>query len=243
LPAERQAALIASETAALALARHVVVTSPLTERLLASDFGVAQERITVAEPGTEPAARARGTGDPVQILAVGAVSPRKGYDVLVAALTVLKDLPWQATIVGALDRNPDAVAALRHAIAGAGLADRIALAGAVAQAVLEDHYRRADLFVSASLYEGYGMGLAEAMARGLPLVASTGGAADETASAGALKVLPGDAAALADALRQAITSRDLRARLAGESWVAGQRLPRWPDTAARIAHALQQVFP
>jgi glycosyltransferase involved in cell wall biosynthesis len=240
---ERQAALIVSETRALALARHVIVTSPLTARVLASDFGVAPERITVAEPGTEPALRARGTGEPVQILAVGAVSPRKGYEVLVAALATLKDLPWQATIVGALDRNPDAVAALRHAIAGAGLADRIALAGAVAEAAREEYYRRADLFVSASLYEGYGMGLAEAMARGLPLVASTGGAADETASAGALKVPPGDVAALARALRQAIADRELRARLAQDSWAAGQRLPRWPDTSARIAHALQQVSP
>ncbi len=242
LTPERQKALVDTETRALARARHVIVTSPLTARLLAADFAVPSERITVAEPGTEPAPRARGRAMPVRVLAVGAVSPRKGFDILVEALAGLADLPWRATIVGALDRNPAAVAALRDAIAGAGLDSRIELAGAVDDAALESHYQGADLFVSASLFEGYGMGLAEAMARGLPLVVSTGGAADETAAAGALKVPPGDAAALSGALRQAITDEALRRRLSDASWAAGQRLPRWSDTAARVAEALERAL-
>lgn len=242
LSPERQKALVDMETRALARARHVIVTSPLTARLLAADFGVPPERITVAEPGTEPAPRARGRATPVRILAVGAVSPRKGFDILVDALASLADLPWRATIVGALDRNPAAVAALRDAIAGAGLDSRIEFAGAVDDAALEFHYQGADLFVSASLFEGYGMGLAEAMARGLPLVVSTGGAADETATAGALKVPPGDAAALSRALRQAITDGALRQRLGDASWAAGQGLPRWSDTAARVAGALRRAL-
>ena len=100
LSAQRRADLLASEARALALARRVIVTSPLTARLLVADFAVDPEIIRVAEPGTEPAAKACGTGSPVRLLAVGAVSPRKGYDVLVAALGALEELAWHAAIAG-----------------------------------------------------------------------------------------------------------------------------------------------
>ena len=238
----RQADLVASETAALSRAAHVIVTSPLTERLLHAGFGVPQGRITVAEPGTDPATRSRATGSPVRLLAVGTVSPRKGYDVLIAALRRLGDLEWRATIAGATDRDPEAADGLRRAIDEAGLAKRVTLAGAVGPEGLETLYGQADIVVSPSLFEGYGMVLAEALAHGLPLVASTGGAAAETVPDGAaLKVPPGDAPALALALRRAIVDRDLRAGLAEASWSAGQRLPRWSDTAKRIAGVLRMV--
>ena len=62
------------------------------------------------------------------------------------------------------------------------LGDRVTLAGKVVPATLDRFYESADLFVSASLFEGYGMVIAEAMARGLPIVTTTGGAAADTAA-------------------------------------------------------------
>jgi glycosyltransferase involved in cell wall biosynthesis len=242
LTPERQAELIANEAQALAYAARVIVTSPLTGRLLAADYNVSADRIVVAEPGTDPAGRARGTGSPVELLAVGAVSPRKGFPVLVTALKGLADLDWHLTIAGSLDRDPAAAQVLRQAIVEAGLGARVTLGGALGGDALEDLYARADLFVSPSLYEGYGMALAEALAHGLPLIASTGGAAVETVpDAAALKVPPGNAPALAGALRRAITDPDLRLRLAEAAWAAGQELPRWPETASRIAGVLREV--
>jgi glycosyltransferase involved in cell wall biosynthesis len=236
----RKAALIASERAALAVAERVVACSAATARLLASEFAVPRERITIAEPGTEPAPRATGTGAPVQLLAVGAVSPRKGYTGLVAALRELADLDWRLTIAGSLDHAPEAAAALRAAVQAAGLRERITVAGAVDESRLARLYDRADVFVSPSLFEGYGMVLAEAMARGLPLVASTGGAAAETVpDAAGLKVPPGNAEALREALRRMIADPAARASYAEGSWAAGQALPRWDETAARVAGALR----
>ena len=242
LRTDRHAELFRSEKAALAEAKRVIVTSPATARLLAGDYGVPGSRITVAEPGTAPAPRAGGTGSPVRLLAVGAVSPRKGYDVLVAALADLKEPDWRLTIVGALDRVPEAAAALRTAIAAAGLSDRITLTGAVADTELARLYHMADVFVSASLYEGHGMVLTEAMARGLPLVASTGGAALETVPDGVgLKVPPGDVRPLRDALGRMIADPAFRWASAEKSWAAGQALPRWSDTAVRVAEVLKAV--
>ena len=242
LSPEASARMLEDEARALALADAVIVTSAATARLLTRSLRVSPTRITVAEPGTEPAPRAPATGLPPRLLAVGAVSPRKAYGVLIAALEGLADLPWTLTIIGPTERAPDETLRLRAQIEGAGLAERIQLAGAASQAELAKAYHAADLFVMSSLYEGYGMVLGEAMARGLPIVATTGGAAAETIPDGAaLKVPPGDIAALRAALARALGDRALRRRLAEASFVAGQALPRWPDTARIVAQVLRET--
>lgn len=242
LSERRQAELRTLETAALALAQHVVVTSPATAKTLVADFGVHRAKITVAEPGTDAAPRATGTRNPLQLLAVGSVVPRKAFDVLVRALMPYADLDWRLSIVGATDRNAEALAAVNRAIAQSSLQDRITLTGPADQDRLNAHYAIADLFVMPSLYEGYGMVLAEAMARGLPIVCTTGGAAAETApDTAALKVPPGDVVALSAAIGRSLRDATLRASMSDASWAAGQSLPRWEQTARTIADALRRV--
>lgn len=239
----RQHVLRALETAALALARRVVVSSRATARTLAADFAVPAGRITVAEPGTDAAPRAHGSGGrTAQLLAVGSVIPRKAYDVLVRSLAPLEDRDWQLSIAGATDRSPQALAALHAAVHEAALQDRIAIVGPVGRERLGELYASADAFVMSSLYEGYGMVLAEAMARGLPIVCTTGGAAAETApDAAAIKVPPGDAPALSGAICRLLDDAALRRRLADASWAAGQMLPRWEDTAGTIAGVIRDL--
>ena len=240
LPRERAEALLANEKAVLALTDGVIVTSPATKRFLLSEFGLDPQAVAVAEPGVDRAPRAMALGAPLRLLAVGAVSDRKAYPLLVEALAALDDLDWRLTIVGSLALAPTAVSTLRQAIAEKNLSDRIALAGAVPDAALESLYAGSDLVVAASLYEGYGMALAEALARGLPIVASSGGAAGETLpEAAAFKVPPGDSAALASALRQVMTDHALRRRMADAAWEAAARLSTWDDTAADVAAALR----
>ncbi len=126
LSAERADALHRSERAALASVREVVVTSSATAKLVASDYGVPTERITVARPGNDPAPRSRGSreGAP-HLLSVGAVTPRKGFDVLVAALATLAELPWRLTIAGDLTRDPTEAAKLLALISEYKLTGRI----------------------------------------------------------------------------------------------------------------------
>ena len=241
----RQAQLKLSERNALSRARHVVVTSRMTARILAEDFGVNADSILVAEPGTDRSQRAKGSinghDGPPHLVAVGSIVPRKGYDVLIRALTPMTDRPWTLSIVGAA-RDTELLATLERQAAEAGLSDRIRWLGARTEADLDDIYASADIFVMPSLFEGYGMVLGEAMARGLPIVCTTGGAAAETApNAAALKVPPGDAAAFSAALARVLDDAKLRASMSDAAWSAGLMLPTWDDAAKRIAAVLKAV--
>lgn len=242
LSAERVARLRASETRALALARRVIVTSPATGRLLVEAFAVPADRIAVAPPGTVPKPRAIGSGGPgVEILAVGAVVPRKGYDLLIAALSRLVDRDWRLAIVGA-EREPEHRDLLDARIAAAGLGERVRFRGAVDEVDLDALIGRADLFVSASHFEGYGMALAEAMRRGVAIVTTTGGAATETVPEGAgLKVPAGDATGLSAALGRCLDDAGLRHDLAAAAYAAGRALPSWEATAHIVATVLEEA--
>ena len=241
LSAAQSAALIENERAVLNVAAHVIVTSAATAQTLIADFGVAREKITIAEPGTERAPRARGsTGAPV-LLAVGSIVPRKGYDVLADAMAMIADRESRLVIAGS-SRDRAFAEALRARIDAADLHGRITLAGELDDEALARAYDGADIFVSASHYEGYGMVLTEALARGLPIVTTTGGAAATTGPDDvALKVPPGDAPALAAALRRLIDDGELRARLADNAWMAAGNLPHWQDTAKTIAGVIERV--
>jgi len=242
LEPERSRALIASETKALALAARVIVASAHTARILSQDFGVPVSRIAIAEPGTAPAPRAIGSGGPLALLAVGSLTARKAFGVLVEALAGLQDLEWRLSIVGGAHHAPETAAEVMRLIEECGLSSRVECLGELKGTALGEVFHRTDIFVSSSLYEGYGMALAEAMARGLPVITTTGGAASETVpDKAALKVPPGDVAALREALRSLISDAALRKRLSDASWQAGQRLPRWGDTASAVARAVREV--
>ena len=232
-----------SERAALASMQTIVVTSPAIARVLVADYGVSSDALSVAPPGSERVACARGGGgDIVALLSVGIVVPRKGYDLLVAALATLGDLPWRLVIVGDRRRDAQASARLDADILRHGLTARIAIEGAVSAERLAALYSAADVFVLASRYEGYGMAFAQAIACGVPVIGTTAGAIPETVPAGAgLLVPPDDVPALAAALRLLISDRDARARLAGNARAASNLLPTWAASAAVFARAIEAV--
>ena len=227
------------EREALRAARAVVATSPHTASVLATDYGVPQYKLSVAPPGTERRPRAPGHSHASSLLTVATVTPRKGHDLLVAALARIKNLTWTSTIAGSLERAPDTAAALRAQIAYSGLASRIALTGELPDDALAKLYAGADIFVLPSRYEGYGMVFADALAYGLPIVGCAAGAVVDTVPQNAAILVPvDDAEALADALRDLLTNANLRSSMAVAAWSAGQALPRWDDTAAIVARAL-----
>ena len=236
-------ALRASERAALAAVQGVVVTSAATAQLVASDYGVPAGRIAVARPGSDPALMSQGSQDGVvRLLSVGAIVPRKGFDVLIAALATLTDLSWRLTIAGDHTRDRNAAARLAADIARHALGDRIVAPGAVSPQRLAALYAEADVFVLASHFEGYGMAYAEAVAHGMPVIGTSAGAIPDTVPPDAgLLVDPGDSFALARALRRVIGDADLRQRLASAARAAAPQLPTWRHSAEIFARALETL--
>jgi glycosyltransferase involved in cell wall biosynthesis len=222
-----------------AMAR-LITTSRLTAGRLPPEFGADPARIGTVEPGTERAARATGSGGPgCAILAVGTLVPRKGYDVLLRALARLTDIEWTLTIVGA-PRDPVHADGLKALAEELGIAQRVTFAGEVEGAALEALYAGADLFASASHWEGYGMAVAEALAHGLPLAITSGGAlADLAPRDGAVICAPGDANSLSRAMRRPIYDPGLRQAMADAAWRAGQALPAWTDRAEAFAREIE----
>jgi glycosyltransferase involved in cell wall biosynthesis len=243
LSVRESAALCASERAALACARHVITTSASTARLLLADYGVVDDRLSIVRPGTDRVeVRPRPPAAVIDLLAVGSVVPRKGYDILVAALARIPDLPWRLTIAGDRERGAETARRLDVEIARLGLAGRITFAGAVGSERLMELYADADLFVLPSRFEGYGMAYAEAIAHGVPVVGTRAGAIPDTVPAGAgVLVPPDDVDALAVVLRRLIESPAERERLAAGARAAAAMFPTWPEQAKQFARVLEQL--
>jgi glycosyltransferase involved in cell wall biosynthesis len=235
---------LSSERKALSHVRHVVVTSPATRRLLEAEYGVPAGSIAVVRPGNEHIEiPLRADDGIVSLLAVGSLVPRKGHDILVAALSMLKDLPWRLAIAGDATRDPAAVTQLASDIAALGLKDRVSLLGAVPDEQLTSLYAEADAFVLASRFEGYGMAYAEAIAHGLPVIATRTGAVPETVPPdAALFVGPDDVDGLAEALRRLIRDSDLRQRLSEGARHAAASLPTWKQSGELFSKVLESLL-
>ncbi|AHE98220.1 glycosyl transferase [Thioalkalivibrio paradoxus ARh 1] len=243
LSAARAAALEALERRALAHCRGVIVTSPHTARRL-RDWIPDRIGIRCVLPGTATAitAAAPDPAAPPRILCVGAVTPRKGQDLLVRALATLRSIPWHCVIAGSLARHPNHVRQVREQIRTAGIADRVQLAGECTSARLNHLYRSSQLFALPSWHEGYGMAFAEAMAHGLPVIGTRAGAIPDTVprQAGIL-VAPGDIEALIQALARLLQDPAARARLGQAGRHHARTLADWPAAAQQLASAVLEL--
>ncbi|MDR7095592.1 glycosyltransferase family 4 protein [Hydrogenophaga laconesensis] len=239
---EDSARLRESEARALQCARRVVVTSRSTVADVTA-LGVSSSRITVVEPGTDPVPSRSETprrNGVVRLLCVASLIPRKGHAVLLEALTGLQHLPWELHLVGNTERDPGFTASLQAM--AEPLKERVVWHGELPPEALQAHYLAADVFVLPSLYEGYGMVVAEAVAHGLPVVTTDGGALARTLPPRAgLKVPAGDVLKLQAALGRVLTDPALHERLATGAREAAALLPTWPQQAARFAATLGSV--
>jgi glycosyltransferase involved in cell wall biosynthesis len=247
LSAARAQALVQSERQALQAVRRVIVTSAETATTL-GPYAVPAERIRVVEPGTDPAPLARHRGGAatvsrrtgLSLLCVATLSARKGHDLLFAALARLKRHDWHLTCVGSADLDPETAARLQVQLRELDLAARVTLAGSIGGAALQRVYAASDVFILPSRFEGYGMVVGEALAHGLPVIATTTGAiARIVAPDAGLLVPPGDGAALYAALARVLDEPGLRDRLGDAAWAARHALRPWSHAARELAAALQ----
>ena len=236
------ARLAQTEKAALAEADAIMVTSPHTGRVLADQFAVPANKISVATPGIPHSSQARERApDPPVILSVGTITRRKGVHLLLNALASVKDRPWQAVICGGREHDPAYAAEVDVVLADHKLASRVTFTGSVTPEELARRYAISSFFVLASHYEGYGMAFAEAIRHGLPVVGFDVGAVPDTVGEAGVLVPDGDQAALNAAIARLLDDRDWFATMTARAARQGARYPDWSDTAGRFAQALDQL--
>ena len=243
-PDDEAGAVRAREGEVLTAAAAVVTTSAWTRRRLGELYALPADRVHVAEPGVDPAGLAPGSAGGDSLLCVAAVTPDKGHDVLLDGLATVADLSWRCECVGSLVRDPAFADGVRRRARNGGLGDRVRFPGPRTGQELHRAYAAADLLVLASHAETYGMVVTEALARGVPVLASEVGGVTEALGHGddgtrpGLLVPPGDPAALGAALRAWLEDAELRERLRRAARERRARLRPWPATASAIADVL-----
>jgi glycosyltransferase involved in cell wall biosynthesis len=232
------------EEAVLASAAGVVVTSEWSRGSLLRRYRLRPERVHVAHPGVDLAAVSAGTPGGARLLCVGSVTAAKGYEVLVAALARLADRAFECVCVGDLGRDTGFTIRLRRTIRETGLAGRVRLTGVLTGPDLDAQYHGSDLLVLASHAETYGMVVTEALAHGLPVLATAvGGPAEALGHAPdgtrpGLLVPPDDPLALATALAGWLDDAGQRERLRDAARRRRTTLTSWAATSRMLAAAL-----
>jgi len=220
-------------------AQVVLTISQATATDVAGLLEVPSERIALVPLGVEAEAfrahpdeeKTRGRyGLPEDyLLSVATLEPRKNLPRLIEALALMVRRGWEGKLVlaggpGGDEQQVDALVT-RH-----GLESRVRKLGYVAPADLPAVYRRARLLVAASLWEGFGLTLLEAMACGTPVVASDVPAHREVGADAVSYVDPCDPTSIASGLERVLTDAALARRLI-EAGRARVPLFSWEETA------------
>ena len=212
---------------------RVVAISESVQQFLVSDYGYPASNVVCIPLGWQGEPRPHRTGDrPPTIACVAALRPEKGHDVLLNALPLVRrDVPdARLVLIGEGDCRP----ALEAQAAALGLGDSVEFLGSVGE--IWSHLAEADVFALASRSEAFGIAIAEAMAAGLPVVASDAGAVPELVVPGVTGELfpPGDHEALARRLVRILTSPELRSEMSSAALAAAEPL--------RMENAVERYF-
>ena len=237
-----------AECAVVHAASAVVAPSAWCRTWLLRTHGLDPARVHVARPGVDAAPATTGRPAGGRLVCVGAVTPDKGQDLLLAALVRVADLSWTCRCVGTVTLAPRFVEELRRDARVAGLAHRFTLPGPQAARELGATCAEADALVVASRAETYGMVVTEALAHGLPVIAfgvggvpeALGGETGHGTRAGIL-VPPGDVTAMGRALRRWLSEARLRDSLRSAAIERRARLDGWSVTAGRVDRVLREV--
>jgi glycosyltransferase involved in cell wall biosynthesis len=219
---------------------EIITVSSSSADQIAHYFGVAPERITAIPIGTDVERFSPSPAVPKVpgriVTTASADTPLKGLAVLVEALAKVRAEHDHAELVVIGKTKPDGPVA--RTIDRFGLAPYIDFRSGLSEDELVGLLRSAEMACVPSLYEGFSLPAVEAMAVGLPLVSTTGGAIPEVAGADGettLAVPPGEAPALAAALIRLLGDPALRERLGAAGRERAVRRFTWRAAAAATA--------
>lgn len=232
------------ERIAFRSARLIVTVSDFISTEVEQLVG-SNERIVMAHPGSASLPGAEGLreeshDEPLRLLFVGNCTRLKGLDHLIEALSLLRDVHLSLDVVGDITVEPHYYERLVLRAKALGVTENVTFHGAISHEDLGVFYSRAGIFTFPSLYEGFGIVLAEAMHARLPIVATLIGPVNEIVREGenALLVPPGNSAALAAAIRRLADDPVMRENFGRRSGELAGSLPTWKETCDSIFHSI-----
>ncbi len=230
--------VLSQEQKMLSSCDHIIATSEYTKGLV-EELGMESDKISVVMPGHDLPVETSSTRIPhegLRLLCVAAVIEPKGIVFLIEALSRLSDSRVTLDIVGALTVEPRYVKRVEKFIARLNLEKRVRLHGEQPWEDLPAWYQQADIFVLPTLSEGYGMVIPEAMAFGLPVIATAVGVIPQLVREGENGLLapPGDSDTLVRAIEKLATNASLRGEMGKKSLARVEACPRWGTVAQQF---------
>jgi glycosyltransferase involved in cell wall biosynthesis len=218
----------------------------LVERLAGPKPGVVgypgKDHLPMAISPRHVIRRAHQPG-PLRIIYVGNVVRRKGLDLLLDALALLPRRQWRLTVIGSLAMEPDYATRLQQQVAQRGQNSNVRWLGQLPNETIAAHLQAAQLFAMPSRYEGFGIVYMEALGAGLPVLATTAGAAGEMVRSGVngYLVAPEDVATLSRHMKTLHHDRSRLARMGLAAYRRYQTHPTWRETAVTIRTFLEKL--
>lgn len=222
---------------------HLLTVSRFTRADISRSFGIPPERFAVVPNGinTElfyPIPEIAREKNRIMVTN-SADMPLKGlYYLLQAVEKLSRTHDVRLTVIGTPKKNGGVVKLIRRL----GIGERITFTGRVSDGEFVRLYARASLAVVPSVYEGFGLPVGEAMACGVPVISTTGGALPEVAGNAALMVPPADPDALARAMRRLLDHPEYARELGHAGYQRVQAHFTWEKAAQKTVQAYREAI-
>jgi glycosyltransferase involved in cell wall biosynthesis len=229
-----------SESESLGFIHHILAVGPFVEKFLLQQ-GIDKKKIILTFPGVEDCPQKKiYQPKPYRLLSVANLIRSKGHVTLVKALSALNNINWILDCYGDLDLDRQYLADLQALIRRNNLQNKIFIHGTISGKALSDAYLSADLFIHPSEFETYGIALTEALAHGIPVIASTGGGTLSTVPASMGKFFkPDDVYGLETILEVVFENTEIYKKLCNEASRYKSQAITWQKSADDFELAMQ----
>ncbi len=222
---------------------HIITVSEFTKKDIAKEFSLDENKFRVVHNGinNEFFYPKQNGPRPANSLIVtnSADTPLKGLNFLLEAVAQIRTKqPIKLTVIG----QPKKDGIIENLVAKLGVSDIVRFTGRIDNEEFADYYAKSTIAVVPSLYEGFGIPAAEAMACGVPLISTSGGALPEVVGDAGMIVPPADAKALAKAITHLLNVPEDREKYAQAGLARVNSVFSWKKAAEEVVEVYREAM-